>query len=150
MEQQFLIDWANRDWDDFITQVIFLMVAPKRANDTAQRLKEFYFPNSSEICRVKSFRGLSEIHGARFFFVSGHHTAKYHSKHAPVYLYYYDYPTEFGFLKLMHSLRGRYLPLVETGMEIVWHWVQKIMGWEIHRRGSSHGEEMRSRKTNKM
>jgi hypothetical protein len=48
----------------------------------------------------------------------------------------YDYPTEFGFLKLMHSLRGRYLPVIETAMEIVWHWIQKILGLQIFRRGT--------------
>lgn len=92
--------------------------------------------------RTQSFHGLSELHGARFFFFPAHLTAKYHAAKAPVYLYYYDYPTEFGFLKLMHSLRGRYVPVIETAMEIVWHWVQKILGLEIHRRGTSHGEEM--------
>lgn len=129
------MQWATEDWDDFITQVLFLKVTPDRPQNTAQRLKEFYLSNSSVIDPVESFHGISEIHAGRFFLVSTHHTAKYHAKHAPVYLYYYDYATEFGFLKLMHSLRGRYVPVIETGMEIAWHWIQKIFGWEIHRRG---------------
>jgi hypothetical protein len=114
---------------------VFLSIFPNRPKDTPQRLREFYFNNASRIDPTESFEGLAEIHAARFFLVSAHHTAKFHAKHAPVYLYYYNYPTEFGFLKLMHSLRGRYLPVVETAYEIVWHWVQKILGLEIHRRG---------------
>jgi hypothetical protein len=87
LEQQFLIDWANRDWDDFITQVVFLTAAPHRAKNSSQKLKEFYLNNAS-MCSVNSFRGLSELHAARFFFVSLHHTALYHAQKAPVYLYY--------------------------------------------------------------
>jgi len=136
LEQQHLVDWANRDWDDFITQIVFLSLAPQRPKNTSQRLKEFYFNNATLLDPVKSFDGLAEIHAARFFLVAAHHTAKFHAKHAPVYLYYYDYPTEFGFLKLMHSLRGRYLPVVETAYEIAKHWVLKILGMEIHRRGT--------------
>ncbi|CAL8090407.1 unnamed protein product [Orchesella dallaii] len=142
MENATVIDWANQDLRHFLTRILFLNNSPDRPEDAPQRLWDYYFGTTKKLDPTESMEGLSEIHASRFFFVSLHRSAQYHMKHAPVYLYYYNYPTEFGFLKLMRSLRGTYLPLVETVYELAKHWVYKIFGLEIQRGGISHGEEM--------
>lgn len=136
LENSTVISWANQDLEHFLNRILFLNNSPNRPSDTAQRLWDYFLKNSSKLDQ-SSFYGLAEIHASRFFFWSAHRSVKYHLQFgAPTYLYYYNYPTEFGFLKLMHSLRGTNgIPLIETAYEILKHHVHKLFGWEIHRRG---------------
>lgn len=138
LENSTVIDWANEDLDRFLKRILFLNYSPNISEGAPKRLWSYFFKNSTKLSPGESFSGLAEIHASRFFFWSAHQSTIYHMKHAPVYLYYYNYPTEFGFLKLMHSLRGRYgVPLIETGYEIAKHWLYKLLQWPIHRRGKN-------------
>lgn len=136
LENSTVVEWGNQDLDHFLTRILFLNNSLRRPKDVTKTLWNYFLKGSKKLDQG-SFYGLAEIHASRFFFWSAHVSAKYHMKHAPVYMYYYNYPTEFGFLKLMHSLRGSYgIPLIETGYEIAKHYIHKLFGWEIHRRGN--------------
>jgi len=128
-----MIELANNDWEDFAIKTLYYI--PKdHHKDIAHIIREYFFTNKT-IEKTRDFKSLTRLLSSRLFFLSEHHSSMYHAKVAPLYLYHFNHSTEFGFLKLMRSLRGNYVAFVELGYEIVKHHVLKFLGFPVHGTG---------------
>lgn len=68
---------------------------PNRTN-VSDKLREHYFPNEpnelvKRINPAEDLESLTKMLSHGIFFEASHKVAKYHSKYAPTYLYYYNY-----------------------------------------------------------
>lgn len=66
----------------------------------------------------------------RFWLTDLEPAVTYQSKLAPVYLYYYTYPTEFTLTNFVLALKGEHHVLVEIMGMALKHLVKKYLFWE--------------------
>lgn len=102
----------NEDWTNSFTNLNFL---PKHGTpDLGDKIREEYFPSVKSITR-EDLPNITNVISDRWFFGCGKESTLYHSKHAPVYLYYFNKKPDIGYGYILEATRSSWPTQLSLG-----------------------------------
>jgi len=115
-----------------------MLFRPDLSLEQVQLLRQYYFGDDAFYnvnLQVDNYTNIfSDIHFNYGFMDS----VQLYSKHAPVYVYQFNYVSEFSFFNILSTVRSRFTIGLEMMADRVTSWVKKnVLGMELPRYGKS-------------
>ncbi|XP_021946368.1 venom carboxylesterase-6 [Folsomia candida] len=108
------------------------------------KIREEYFPQKNGPLTRKDLQNITNVISDRWFFSCAKESAIYHSKYAPVYLYFFNEKPDLGYGYILEASRSSSLP---TRVNLMMAYLKfllyhHLLGWKVDDYGISHTDEL--------